>query len=112
MSLYERLEDLDDRTRSRLDDALMADEAFLVGARATDGLLARWCTRVVVTTDRVLEIRHVGLDWSLEGHRRERIHDARPSGDGTRLLFEAGLDEVEYAFEDATTVDRLLTELA
>lgn len=112
MSLYERFEDLDDRTRSRLDDVLMAEEAFVVGARATDGLLARWCTRVVVTTDRVLEIRHVGLDWSVEGHRRERIHDARATGDGTRLRFEASLDEVEYDFADEATVDRLLVELA
>jgi hypothetical protein len=112
VSLYERPADLDDRTRSRLDDVLMSGEAFVVGARATDGLLSRWCTRVVVTTDRVLEIRHVGLDWSLEGYRRERIHDARATGDGTRLRFDAGLDEIEYDFDDAATVDRFLTELA
>jgi hypothetical protein len=112
VSLYEAVEELDDRTRSRLENVLMADEEFIVGARAADGLLSRWCSRIIVTTRRVISIRHVGLDWSVDGHRRERIHDVSgPSGPENRVMFTDGLTAVEYTFEDAVAAKRIAEEL-
>ncbi|MFC7132136.1 MULTISPECIES: hypothetical protein [Salinibaculum] len=113
MTLYGTPEELDRRTRSRFESVTMDGEEFVIAGRASDGLLPRWSTRVVVTTERVLSIRHVVLEWSVEGVRHRRITNVRAvSGDSPGIVVEEDRTfTTEYTFGETATRDALLAKI-
>lgn len=110
--LYEALADVDGRTRSRLESLLMADERFVLAARCDDGLLERWATRVVVTSDRVLAVRHVLFEWDVTGVRYDWIRGVDRVDGGQTLRVEQDVDAHEFAFPDADTAAAVASALA
>lgn len=105
MTLYEDPERLDDRFRSRLDTVLQADERVLLAARCDDALLDRWATRVVVTSDRVVTIRKVVLEWDIGGIRHEWIENVERRDDGVTVRVERESGVEEFTFPAATTAE-------
>lgn len=111
MTLYGTPDELDRRTRSRFHAVAMDGEEFVIAGRTADGLLPRWSSRVVVTTARILTIRHVFLEWSVEGVRHERITAVRSvSGDGI-VIEEDATFTTSFTFDETETRDALLRKI-
>lgn len=81
----------------------MPDEGFVLAARYDDALLERWATRVVVTTERVLAVRHVLFEWNVAGARHDWIRGIEQVDGGSTLRVEQDVDADEFAFPDAET---------
>ncbi|MFT4922775.1 MAG: hypothetical protein ACI8XM_001994 [Haloarculaceae archaeon] len=112
MTTYQDIEELDGRTRSRFTSMRLSDEEFVLAGRAADGMLSRWCTRVIVTTGRVLAIRHVLLEWDVEGVRHERIAGiSYRSGTEDTLVIEHESMTIEYTFDDGQTGEALASAI-
>lgn len=73
MVLYDSIGECDSRTSEFLEPVLMADESFVLGTVATDGLLERWSTRLVVTDRRVLFLRRILLEKNVRGAKHDWI---------------------------------------
>lgn len=110
--MYHDVGDLDRRTRSRFTSMRLSDEEFVVAGRAADGLFSRWCTRVIVTTGRVLAIRHVLLESSVEGVRHDRIAGITyRSGTEDTLVIEHESMTIEYSFDEGQTAETLASAI-
>jgi hypothetical protein len=100
---YEDPADLDPRTRSRFESVRMPDEGFVLATRCDDALLERWATRVVVTTERLLAVRHVLFEWDVSGARHDWIRGIEQVDGGSTLRVEQDVGADEFAFPDADT---------
>ena len=92
--MYRGLSEVDDRIVTRLRETLMRDEEFVAAARCEDGLLDRWSTYLVVTTDRLLSVRKVLLESTVRGVKLSRIDTLR--AEGTTLRIEHGFSTKSY----------------
>lgn len=105
--LYEDRSDLDDRTRTRLESVLTVGERFVLAGQCDDALFYQWATRFVVTTDRVLTVRHTLVEWSVEGARHDWIQGVGHIWASTGRL-EREVDADEFSFPGTGTADAVL----
>jgi len=84
----------------------MTDEQFVTAAIATDGLLDRWATHLVVTDQRLLLVKLVGFESSVSGVRLNRLDVCRAESGTLRLAFS--YDTYSYEFDDSETAGNLV----
>ncbi|PSQ53002.1 hypothetical protein BRD20_04705 [Halobacteriales archaeon SW_8_65_20] len=104
--MYQSVERLPRRVRKRVRSLLMADERFVTAATATDGLLDRWATHLVVTDQRLLLVKLVGFESSVSGVRLNRLDACRAESGTLRLAFS--YDTYSYGFDDSETAGEIV----
>ncbi|WP_153952550.1 hypothetical protein [Halosegnis longus] len=104
--MYQSVDDLPGRIRKRVRSLLMADEQFVTAATAADGLLDRWATHVVVTDQRLLLVKVIGLESTISGVRLTAL-DSYRAADGV-LQLEFKYDTDSYGFDDPDAAEALV----
>jgi len=104
--VYQSVDDLPRRVKKRVRTLLMPDEQFVTAATATDGLLDRWATHVVVTDQRLLLVKIIGLESTISGVRLTEL-DTYRAADGV-LQLEFKYDTHSYGFDNSDAAERLV----
>lgn len=103
--MYQSVDELPGRVKKRVRSLLMADEQFVTAATATDGLLDRWATHVVVTDQRLLLVKIIGFESTITGVRLDRLDTCRATDGVLELAFK--YDTYSYGFDAPDAADAL-----
>ncbi len=104
--MYQSVDDLPRRVKKRVRTLLMPDEQFVTAATTTDGLLDRWATHVVVTDQRLLLVKIIGLESTITGTRLDQL-DTYRAADGV-LQLEFKYDTHSYGFDSPDAAETLV----
>ncbi|MDZ7746845.1 MAG: hypothetical protein U5K28_10155 [Halobacteriales archaeon] len=104
--MHQSVDDLPRRVRKRVQSLLMADEQFATAATATDGLLDRWATHIIVTDQRLLLVKIIGLESTVTGVRLDRLDTCRAADGVLQLAFK--YDTYSYGFDSQNAADTLV----
>ncbi|KAB7514649.1 hypothetical protein DM867_05895 [Halosegnis rubeus] len=104
--MYQSVNELPGRVKKRVGSLLMPDEQFVTAATTTDGLLDRWATHVVVTDQRLLLVKVIGLESTISGVRLDRLDTYRAAEGVLHLEFKYDTDS--YGFDDPDTAETLV----
>lgn len=103
--MHQSVDDLPGRVKKRVQSLLMADEQFVTAATTTDGLLDRWATHVVVTDQRLLLVKIVGLESTITGVRLDRLDTCRATDGVLQLAFK--YNTYSYGFDTPDAADAI-----